>query len=194
MRYAALVAIVIAAVSVSGCLQALGLNLAGAGSSEVWDVVPGKSAGPVKIGMRSIDVHRALGVPKESKSGMREVWMYPRDLMVAFDTDSKVAGVQMIRPGRVQWKGRTLDVSHSGKDAVNIFGDPDFVSHWTHDSNDGVQYVVYGYRSLGFGVLAHPKTDKIVGYIIAEPEEGPAASESAPDSSTPPPPAPPSSP
>jgi len=187
MRHAALVAIVIAALSVSGCLQALGLNLAGASSNQVWDVVPGKSAGPVKIGMRSIDVHRALGVPKESKSGMREVWMYQSDLMVAFDTDSKVAGIQMVRPGRVQWKGRTLDVSHTGKDAVNIFGDPDFVSHWTHDSNDGVQYVVYGYRTLGFGVLANPKTDKIVGYIIAEPEEGPAPS-------TPPPPAPPSSP
>lgn len=190
MRYAALVAIIIAALSVSGCLQALGLNLAGAGSNQVWDIVPGKSAGPVKIGMRSIDVHRMLGVPKESKSGMREVWMYPRDLMVAFDTESKVAGIQMIRPGRVQWKGRTLDVSHTGKDAVSILGDPDFVSHWTNDNNDGVQYVVYGYRSLGVGVLAHPKTDKIVGYIIAEPEEGPTAGESAPDQSPPPPPPP----
>ncbi|MGH2400095.1 MAG: hypothetical protein ACRDF6_09625, partial [bacterium] len=178
MRQLALIGIIVAALTVSGCLPSLGLNLAGAGSNQVWDVVPGKSAGPVKIGMKSIEVHRALGVPKESKSGMREVWMYPKDLMVAFDTESKVAGVQMIRPGRVQWKGRTLDVSHTGKDAVNIFGDPDFVSHWTNDNNDGVQYVVYGFRTLGFGVLAHPKTDQIVGYIITEPESESAATES----------------
>lgn len=196
MKYPLLVVIIVAALSVSGCLQGLGLNLAGASATEVWDIVPGKSAGPIKIGMRSIDVHRTLGVPKESKSGMREVWMYPRDLMVAFNQESRVAGIQMLRPGRVQWKGRTVDVNHTGKDAVSVFGDPDFVSHWTNDDNDGVQYVVYGYRTLGFGVLADPKTDRITGYIIAEPEEGPSATESElePEPETPAPPPPPSSP
>lgn len=197
MRYVALTAICIAALAVGGCLGPLAGGLLGSSASEEpWDVVPGKSAGPVKLGMKSIDVHRALGVPVESTSGMREVWLYGEDLMIAFDTESTVVGIQMIRPGRVQWEGRWLDGQHTGKEVVSVFGDPSFVSHWTKDESDGVEYVIYGYRALGFGVMANPKTDRVVGFIIAEPEAEATPEESAPGGSepvlpaTPPPPPP----
>lgn len=201
MRTVVLTAICVAALAAGGCIGSLSGGLLGSSAAEEpWDVVPGKSAGPVKMGMKSIEVHRVLGVPAEATSGMREVWIYGPNLMVAFDTDSRVVGIQMVRPGRVQWEGRWLDMQHTGKEVVSVFGDPSFVSHWTKQESDGVEHVVYGYRALGFGVLADPKTDRILGFIIAEPEpeaesapEAPAAPapESPPPAEPAPPPPPP---
>lgn len=182
MRAATVAAVIIAALLIAGC-QTFGRGLVGASSNPVWDIVPGESAGPVKIGMKSIDVHRALGVPTEAQASMREIWMYRKDLLVAFDGESQVIAIQMFRPGRVQWKGRTLDPSHTGKDAVTVFGDPDFVSHWTFDDKEVVQYVLYGYRRLGFAVLADPKTDRIVGFVVVVPD----GAETIPPAVPPPP-------
>lgn len=191
MRTVAFAALLVAALLTTGC-QTFGRGLVGASSTPPWDVVPGQSAGPVKIGMKSYQVHRALGVPSEAQATMREIWKYREDLTVAFDGDSNVVGIQMFRPGRVQWKGRTLDGTHTGQDAVSVFGDPDFVSHWTVDEKDTIQYVVYGYRKLGIGVLANPRTDRIMGFIIVVPEGTETPSETT--TPQPPPPAVPAPP
>lgn len=134
----------------------------------LWDVVPGKSVGPLKIGMTTVQVYNVLGSPDEVNYGMREVWSYG-EVAIVFDNVG-LMGVQMLRPGRIFWKGRLLDGNSTTKDVVDIFGPPDFMSFWTFDNNQRVRFILQGYSKFGLGVLTDAKTGRLAGLIITPPE------------------------